>query len=74
MVFLGGFLNPFLEWLYFSQADKDHLRLAAAHAVLRISKSYYTQISPQLFYSTVLCAKVINSHILFATSAGMSMY
>lgn len=40
-----------------SDSDKAQLRLAAATAVLRLSKCYNSQISPQLFHATVICAK-----------------
>ncbi|KAI5067093.1 hypothetical protein GOP47_0017621 [Adiantum capillus-veneris] len=40
-----------------SGTDKAHLRLAAAKGVLRLSKRYDAQISPQLFKATVSCAQ-----------------
>eukprot|EP00249_Psilotum_nudum_P024915 c29322_g1_i2 orf=363-5285(-) len=40
-----------------SEVDKGHLRLAAAKGVLRLSRRWDAQISPQLFHSTVLIAQ-----------------
>eukprot|EP00250_Pteridium_aquilinum_P014731 c22163_g1_i1 orf=419-4063(+) len=40
-----------------SDVDKAHLRLAAATAVLRLSRCYDSQVSPQLFHATVLRSK-----------------
>ena len=63
-LFLSELMNSFFPFLICSQVDKDHLRLAAALAVLRVSKSYDTQVPPQLFYSTVQCARV-SEHLYF---------
>ncbi|KAH7283493.1 hypothetical protein KP509_34G009800 [Ceratopteris richardii] len=60
---LFGILLKFLECgeiaedIKTSETDKAHLRLAAAKGVLRLSKRYDTQISPQLFEATISCAK-----------------
>lgn len=40
-----------------SNHDKAHLRLAAAKAVLKLSRLYDDQIAPQLFHATIACAK-----------------
>lgn len=64
-----GILVKFLECgevsdeVQSSEVDKAHLRLAAAKGVLRLSRRWDSQISPQMFRSTVLVAKDSSAHV-----------